>query len=197
MQRAVVVLIDYSRAYDKVCRDALLMKLSEGGIPSHMVRWIQAWLSNRLTWVTFDRVRSRTVTLKQGILQGSVLLPLLFYIDNLASAVGVPQVSLFADDVAVWTQDLERVASKLQKGLDAVASWSTSWKMKLSVKYQSVPSLPQTSMKQDGVKLYNSVDNRSSSIQTQSSLESHMIDSSPLVCMRPLSAAKWSSRLKR
>ena len=72
MQHTVVALIDYSRAYDKVWRDALLMKMSHKGIPSHVVRWIQAWLSNRLTWVTFDGARSQTVTLKQGIQQGSV-----------------------------------------------------------------------------------------------------------------------------
>ena len=77
------------------------------------------------------------MTYKQGVPRGSVLSPLLFlfYIDDLASAVGAPQVSLFADDVAVWTQDtdLERVTSKQQKGIDAVTSWSTSWKMELSV----------------------------------------------------------------
>ena len=70
------------------------------------------------------------MTLKQGVPYGSVLSPLLFllYIDDLASAVGVPQVSLFAEDAAVWTldTDLKRATSKLQKGLDAIASWSTS-----------------------------------------------------------------------
>ena len=75
---------------------------------------------------TFDGVRSRTVTLKQGVPQGSILSPLLFlfYITDLAFAIGVPQVSLFADDVVEWTQEtyLERVVSKLQKGLDAVIS---------------------------------------------------------------------------
>ena len=46
--------------------------MSKKGIPCHMVRWILAWLSNRLTWLTFDGVRSRTVTLKQGVSQWSV-----------------------------------------------------------------------------------------------------------------------------
>ena len=92
VQRTVVALIDYSRTYDKVWRDALLMKMSQKGIRCDMVLWIQAWLSNRLTWVTFDGVRSRTVTLKHGVPHGSVLSPLLFifYVDDLASTVGVP-----------------------------------------------------------------------------------------------------------
>ena len=37
MQHTVVALIDYSRAYDKVWRDALLMKLSQKGTPCHIV----------------------------------------------------------------------------------------------------------------------------------------------------------------
>ena len=76
------------------------------------------------------------MTLKQGVPQGSVLslLLLLLYIDDLAPAVGAPQVSLFTDDAAVWTQDtdLERTTSKLQKGQDAVTSWGTSWRMELA-----------------------------------------------------------------
>ena len=113
------------------------MKMSQEGIPSHMVLWIQAWLSIGLTCVTFDGVRSRTVSLKQGVPHGSVLSPLLFlfYIDNLASAFGVPHVSLFTDDVAVWTQDteLERTTSKLQMGHDAVASHE-KWSCQLNIR---------------------------------------------------------------
>ena len=103
MQRTVVTLINYSRACDKVWSVALLMEMSQKGIPSHMVLWIHSWLSNRLTWVTVDGVRSRTEALKQGDVQGLVLTPLHFlsYIDDPTTAVGAPQVSLFADDVAV------------------------------------------------------------------------------------------------
>ena len=88
MQRTVVALIGYSRAYDNVWRDALLMNMYQKGIPSQMVRWIQAWLSNKLT-MTFDGVRNQTVSLKHDIQHGSVLPPLLFlfFIDDLASAV--------------------------------------------------------------------------------------------------------------
>ena len=60
---------------------------------------------------------------------------------------------------------------------------------------QSVHSLPQTRMKQGDVQLYPSVDIRSSTTRTQGSLESHTVNSSPSAYMRPLSAARWSSKL--
>ena len=67
MQRNVVALVDYSRVYEKVWRDDLLTKMYQKIIPRHMVRWIQVWLSNRLTWMIFDVGRSRTVTMSQGV----------------------------------------------------------------------------------------------------------------------------------
>ena len=49
MQRTVMALIDYSRAYDKMWQNALLFKMQQMGVPTKMLRWVQAWLSNRLT----------------------------------------------------------------------------------------------------------------------------------------------------
>ena len=44
--------------------------------------------------------------MKQGVPQGSVLSPLLFffYFNDLPSGIAQSNVSLFADDVAVWSQ---------------------------------------------------------------------------------------------
>ena len=136
MQRTLLALIDYSRAYDRVWRDALLLKMSQQGIPSRIVRWVQAWLSNRLAWVTFDGEKSKPVTLKQGVPQGSVLSPLLFilYINDLTTNIKTPQISLYADDVAIWTQEsnLQKAEGLLQESLDELDRWSRKWKMELS-----------------------------------------------------------------
>ena len=50
IRRNVEARIDYYRAYDKVWRDTFLMKMSQKSNPSQMVQWIQARLSNRLSW---------------------------------------------------------------------------------------------------------------------------------------------------
>ena len=104
MQRMVMALIDYSRAYDKVWRNALFFKIQQMGTPTKRIRRVQTWLSNRLTWMTFDGEKSKTVNLKQGVLLGEVLSPLVFfYINDLPNGITQSNVSLFADDVAIWS----------------------------------------------------------------------------------------------
>ena len=113
-----------------------MLKMTKTNVPGHMVRWIQAWLTNRLAWVTYDGVPSKRVTLKQGVPQGSVLSPLLFlfYINDLPARIEDAEISLFADDVAVWVKgpNLAANQTKLQKALDAVSAWSSQWKMEIS-----------------------------------------------------------------
>ena len=67
MQCTVVALIDYSRAYDKVRRDALLTKISQKGIQSH------GMMDPSVAFQPTDQgdvsgVRSQTVRLKEGVM---------------------------------------------------------------------------------------------------------------------------------
>ena len=170
------------------------MKMSQGFISSHIVLWMQVWLSNRLTCVAFDGVRSRTVNLKQGVPQWSALstLLILFYIDDLISTDGVPHISLFSDDLAVWAYDTDwhRATAKLKKGLNAITSWSSSLKMELSVKKSECSFFAKNTLESKWCPAQYLNGQQMKHSPNQSSFESHMIDNSPLVHTRPLSAAK-------
>ena len=139
--RSVLVLLDYSKAYDKVWRDGLLSKLIKKGISVKLLRWIQAWLSNRQAWVSYNGVEAKKKTFKEGLPQGSVLSPILFlvYIDDVLSEledeVGEVSVSMFADDLAVWSSHRNKAeaARKVQMAVDAIARWSERWLMSLNV----------------------------------------------------------------
>ena len=137
------MLFDFERAYDKVWRDALLWKLMKAGVSRTMVRWVQAWLANRMAWVKVDGVRSKSRKFQQGLPQGSVLSPLLFlvYINDLVEelAEGI-QVSAFADDIAVWhTGRTARACRKrAQWATNVVERWSEEWLMRLSTAKCSV-----------------------------------------------------------
>ena len=68
--------------------------------------------------------------MKQGVLQGSVISPLLFiiYIDDITDNIPPEvMVSLFADDVALYSSSigLATAEARIQEALNVVAHWST------------------------------------------------------------------------
>ena len=87
MQRSVLTLLDFSKAYDTVWREKLLLHMLDTGIPSTFFQWIQSFFNDRMARVQLFNVFSSSQRFTQGLPQGSVLAPLLFmyYINNLAS----------------------------------------------------------------------------------------------------------------
>jgi len=137
MERSVLVMLDYSKAYDKVWRQKLLLSMEEKGVPMKFVRWIDAFLSNRLARVRFQDATSLIRVMRQGLPQGSVLSPLLFlfFIDNLAKELPSSTLNaLFADDVTILATDRskEEATRKAQMTVDIVADWSRRWKLDLN-----------------------------------------------------------------
>ena len=139
-QRAVLVLLDYARAYDRVWRDALYAKMGRLGTPGCVTRWIRALLSDRRARVRWGGATSRWRVFQEGLPQGSVLAPLLWLVycndidDRLRTGDQAPLVSLFADDVALLAtgRSLQECADRLQPALDEVGRWVKSWKVQPS-----------------------------------------------------------------
>ena len=133
MKRSVLTLIDYSRAYDHVQQNSLLLKMLRKDVSPHVIRWIQASLANCQSWVTFKFAKSKKTILKHFVQQGSILSPLLFffYIDD--HYWGSKTYKL-ASLLMIWTQDnkFHMAEKRLQQSLDTVTTWSKDWKMLLS-----------------------------------------------------------------
>ena len=70
---AVMVLLDFARAYDRVWRAALLCKKARLGIPGCFIRWTKTFLSDRRARVRWRAARSDYTVSKEGLPQGSVL----------------------------------------------------------------------------------------------------------------------------
>ena len=98
-----LVLLDFSKAFDKVSHQKLLLKLHRYGIRGPTLKWIQAFLSDRTQTVVIDNEKSATVPVTSGVTQGSVLGPILFliYINDLPDKTR-SKVRLFADDTAIY-----------------------------------------------------------------------------------------------
>ena len=128
-KRTVIMLIDYSKAYDTVWRTGLLQKMLDIGDPLRFVKWTTAWLTNRIARVQLHGVTGRCSTVKEGLQQGSVLSPLLFVLfinDLLGNFSESTIVSVYADDLilACSGRKKEDVALRMQAEVDKVVSWS-------------------------------------------------------------------------
>ena len=98
-----LILLDFSKAFDKVNHSKLLWKLHQYGIRGNALAWIRAFLGNRSQTVVLDGEESESAPVTSGVPQGSVLGPILFliYINDLPDELS-SQVRLFADDTAVY-----------------------------------------------------------------------------------------------
>ena len=77
-QEATIVQIDFSAAFDRVNHQGILYKLSSVGIGGFVLSILTQFLPDRSQHVMVDGCRSKLVNVVSGVLQGSVLGPLLF-----------------------------------------------------------------------------------------------------------------------
>ncbi len=120
-RKTVLAILDYSKAFDCVWREDLLIRAIDKDLPITYAQWLHDFLSNRKTKVHINGDRGRQLPLRQGIPQGSVLSPLLFisYIDDLRRVIRENvEVAVFADDVSLITAE-----AAVQEALTNVAEW--------------------------------------------------------------------------
>ena len=136
-EKSLLVLLDFSKAYDTVWRERLLHKLLDHGVPHSYIFFLRSFLQNRQAKVRFNGVLSKSKKMSQGLPQGSVLAPILFlfYINNLANLLPNNQtISMYADDVSILTSapDIQKAQNQAQHTVDIVVEWSREYKLTLN-----------------------------------------------------------------
>ena len=98
-----VIVMDFSKAFDKVYHQRLLLKLHRISINSSFVKWISAFLSNQSQLVVLDGEESDLCPVQSGVPQGSVLDPCLFfiYINEMPDTIR-SNIRLFADNTIMY-----------------------------------------------------------------------------------------------
>ena len=130
-QQTDLVVMDFSKAFDKVSHPRLLYKLEWYGVRGQTYNWIRDFLHNRSQQVILQGKQSDTSWVSSGVPQGSVLGPILFliYINDLPDCV-TSQVRLFADDTIVYRKIKDhRDEAILQKDLSSLEEWENQWQM--------------------------------------------------------------------
>ena len=139
-RRCVMALLDLSRAYDRVWKEDLILTLIDSVVPLKLVRWFNAFLSNRQFQVMFNGSLSRTRWLINGVPQGAVTSPLLFiifYINSLPDEIkDLVNDSLFADDLTIWSShnNKEEASRYVQLAVQKIEERCKKKKMLLSEK---------------------------------------------------------------
>ena len=129
-----LILLDFSKAFNKVNHLKLLYKLQVHGVQGRTLGWIESFLLGRSQTVVLNGESSDELAVLSGVPQGSVLGPILFllYINDLSENLQ-SQVRLFADGTAVYLavqgpDDSE----KLQNDLNLLQEWEEKWDMEFN-----------------------------------------------------------------
>ena len=125
------ILLDFSKAFDKVDHNKLCHKLHHYGIQGKTLNWIQNFLSGRTQQVLLNGKSSATAKVISGVPQGTVLGPLLFlvYINDLPQCVK-SKIRLFADDAYMYcTINTVKDTADLQNDLYELQAWEKKWSM--------------------------------------------------------------------
>ena len=129
------VLLDFSKAFDKVPHHLLLTKLQHYGIRGSIWNWITDFLHNRTQRVVCGGATSKPTNVTSGVPQGSVLGPLLFlaYINDISTNLS-SSCRLFADDCILYREiNTPTDAKILQEDLKKLELWEETWGMKFNI----------------------------------------------------------------
>ena len=129
--------LDYSKAFDRVPHERLLIKLESKGITSDTLIWVRDWLTGRSQTVRVGTEKSGESAVTSGVPQGTVLGPIFFiiFIDDLDECADAIELMIkFSDD----TKGLQPIrgpedSEKLQATLDKLHDWSLKWGMSFNI----------------------------------------------------------------
>ena len=130
--RTILTSFDFSKAFDSVWHQGIMEALRIASFPPCFVRFIASYLTDRHARIRFNGSLSKPFTLRYGVPQGSVLGPFLFILfinslSNVLKSLENVTFSLFADDLAIWSQSasIATASRHIQTAIDAVSKWSS------------------------------------------------------------------------
>jgi len=136
----VAIFIDFTKAFDLLWIDGLLLKMMQLNIKGNIFHWIKNFLSNRTYKVKINETFSKSYATENGTPQGSVISPLLFLImlHDFPNLSKYTSDAFFADDCTIWRSgtNIEQIVYHLQQDLNNIAAWCSKWGFIINIKKQ-------------------------------------------------------------
>ncbi|CAI2726366.1 unnamed protein product [Schistosoma spindalis] len=149
----VILYFDIKKAFDKVPHNLLINRLKSVGIINPLLQWIKSFLTNRYQITKIDSTTSTPRPISSGVVQGSVLGPLLFiiYINSICKCFSTGKTYLYADDLKVIyktdTWDVRSTIQTIQHELNIVDDWCKRWRLELNTEKCGWLCIGDTSLK--------------------------------------------------
>ena len=126
-QISLLLLIDFSKAFDMVDHTILLHKLYHYGVRGTAFKWFKSYLDNRQQFVTINGSDSTRKHMQYGVPQGSILGPLLFviYINDLPGISEFAKFIMYADDanIIITGVNMDEIYNKVVSLTQRLVRW--------------------------------------------------------------------------
>ena len=128
------IYLDFSKCFDSVPHERLLLKLKKYGIQGKLWDWISDFLRGRKQQVSVNSYLSTLLSVLSGIPQGSVIGPILFiiFVNEMPDIVH-SHILMFADDTKIF-KDIRNAtdSSCLQDDINALQEWANQWQLRFN-----------------------------------------------------------------
>ena len=131
-QDVILILLDISKAFDKVWHPGLLFKLKQLGITGNLLQWIESYLTNRRQRVVVGGKSSPSLHIHAGVPQGSILGPLLFliFINDMTRDLHL-ECHQYADDTTLvhFSNTPLVMHHYITQQLSILSQWAEQWRV--------------------------------------------------------------------
>jgi len=128
------IIVDFSKAFDLVAHDQLLMKLAASGVESRVVFWVREFLVFHTQRVRVRGQLSKEVRVTSGVPQGNIwgLLLFLVYVNDMWRNIDWSSRLLAYSCVIHRKITGKNDIEKLQNDLDTLGKWAVENRMIVS-----------------------------------------------------------------
>ena len=126
----LAVFTDYSKAFDTIDFSVLIKKMHTLNFSKRFLYWIFSYLTDRRHFVQIDSNISNILYTNFGVLQGSILGPVLFNlcVADMKSISNGSECIQYADNSTIYRscnmKNINKCSNEVESDLNAVEVWS-------------------------------------------------------------------------